>query len=700
MVPGLVFVFPLLYYFRYVFLNSGLLILQNDFGYLYFVHKAYLLDVWAHGHFPLWEPAEACGYGFLGNPFVGYFYPPNLLLLAVRLIAGSYSTWLHQIFTVLGVCWFALGLYRWLIRVYGQPAPAAFAAMVVSTCWMVSEFLRFTNAIHVLAWLPWGLAALHGIHHEGKLRHVYFGAFAIFCQVTAGYPYFVVYSLLLYGLYLSYLFWTTGLSGWRVRAVQQVAMLAIPILLTMPYTNAISQQMAATTDRGGGNFAYAVEYTYGPLDLIGSLLFPPVVTVEGNFYSGVFALFLLVVYFWRSDDGREKVGVLLGAMAFLSLMFGFRSFLFAPIWSVTPIINQMRVFGRMATMLLPMMAIVIHQGYALWWRELNKPPTERSLTTRMVASIFGVVLLVQGYLYVMREPLNAEYARLTVPTLPAGSREIDFLMYTLITLGVVMALSHVDWSKLRHAPALAFACMLWVVAQDTGTQGRYLWAQPVQQTLASMGIPEGQGLHKRMWAAAKMESDFFRLIRDYFELERTPNSGELTWRSLTRGIIPNWYYERYVDFLHKWGGEQATLNKLLGKQKLFFYTSGHDTPQGLLKDTTSSSELASKPVIKFFNGSELVLEIQTQAPGYLAWMDNWEKGWSARLDGKPVTIEQLLGTFKTVRLAQPGKHELQFRYRPPISSTAFAGCAIGLLGAGLLPWWRRRRNRLEAAVKA
>lgn len=693
-IPGLVFLFPLIYYFRFVFLNSGLLILQNDFGYLYFIHKAYLLDMWAHGHFPLWEPAEACGYGFFGNPFVGALYPPNLLLLAVRLIAGNYNTWFHQIFTVLGVSWFALGLYRWLMRVYQQPAAAAFAAMVVSTCWMVGEFLRFPNAIHVLAWLPWALAALHGAHHERKLRHVYFGAFAVFCQTTAGYPYFAVYSLLFYAGYLAYLFWTTGLTDWRPRVILHGATLLIPLLVTMPYTSAISQQMAATTDRGGGNFAYAVEYVYGPLDLVGSLIFPPVVTVEGNFYSGILAVFLVILYFWRGEDAREKLALLLCAMGFLSLMFGYRSFLFAPIWSFTPVLNQLRVFGRMATMLLPVMAVCVHQGYALLWQELRKLPSERALTVRIATAIFGVLLLVQAYLYVNRAPLNGEYAGLTVVSLPAGSREIDFLMYTLISLGVVLVLLHVDWAKLRHGAVLSFVCLLWVVAQDTGTQGRYLWAAPVHQHLKTVGVPSEGGLVSRVWAASKTESNFYRLIRDYFELDRNPNSGELTWRGLTRGIIPNWYYERYVRFLGKWGSDGARLEQMLGARKLFFHTTLPNSPKEFLADSRAADASASTPIIKYFNGSELVLEVTTQAPGYLAWMDNWERGWSAELDGQRVPVLELLETFKTVRLATPGKHVLRFRYLPPISPLAFVGLALGLGAAGSLPVWQRRRRKL------
>lgn len=698
--PGLVFVFPLLYYFRYVFPNSGLLILQNDFGYLYFVYKAHLLDLWAHGHFPYWSPAEAGGYGFFGNPFTAVFYPPNLLLLLVRLVTGRYCTWFHQIFTVLGVSWFALGLFHWLRRVFGRPSAAAFAAMAISTCWMVSEFLRFPNAVHALAWLPWVLCALHALHHEQKLGHFHWGVLALVCQATAGYPYFVVYSYLFYALYIAYLNWSDPGPLLKARLGKEALFVAIPMMLTLPYTSAVSGLMAVTTDRNGGDFQYAIEYTYGPLDFVGSLIFPSVSTVEGCFYMGSLAVFLLALFFWRGTDSRDKVLVLLGVMAFASMMFNFRSFLFSPIWSFTPVINQMRVFGRMATMLLPLLAVGIHQGFDVLAQQLARPPEERDLPLRPVWGIFGIILLLQAFLYWMRDPLNAEYVRLTWQTLPAGSRELDFMMYTLITGVVVLCVLRVDWAKLRGGATLAFVALLWVMTQDTGTQGRNLWSQPVRLSYAALGAPStGSVLHK-LWAAGKVEGDFWRLIRDYFTLDRNIGSGELTWQGLSRGLMPNWNYQSYTDFVHKHAADPTAMNQLLGKQKLFFHTKLTGNLRAFLADANSAAEAADKPQVTYFDGSDLEVSIDVKQPGYLAWIDNWDAGWSARVDDAPTKVEQVLGTFKSVKLDKPGKHTVHYRYRPLISGVAYLVCLLGLMGWAAFTWYSRRRSAPAAGSTA
>ncbi len=49
--------------------------------------------------------------------------------------------------------------------------------------------------------------------------------------------------------------------------------------------------------------------------------------------------------------------------------------------------------------------------------------------------------------------------------------------------------------------------------------------------------------------------------------------------------------------------------------------------------------------------------------GYLSFIDNWDPDWKAWVDGQPVEIELLFGTFKSVRLT-PGKHKVRFSYQP------------------------------------
>ncbi|MGA2094166.1 MAG: hypothetical protein ABSH16_12305 [Sedimentisphaerales bacterium] len=72
-----------------------------------------------------------------------------------------------------------------------------------------------------------------------------------------------------------------------------------------------------------------------------------------------------------------------------------------------------------------------------------------------------------------------------------------------------------------------------------------------------------------------------------------------------------------------------------------------------------------------YSGDELRWEIDAPAAGYLSFIDNWEQGWKCFVDDRPIEIELLFGTFKSVRLT-PGRHNVRFSYQPGLIPTVLA----------------------------
>lgn len=687
-VPVAAFLFPLLYYFRFVYPNSALLLLQNDFDWLYFVYKGYLADAVAHGHFPLWSPAEAGGYAFFGDPFTAPLYPLNVLPILTRLVVGYYNAWFHQIFTVLGVCLFALGLYHWLDKTYRRPMAALFTAMTLAASWAVADFMRFPNAIHALAWMPWVLSAIQAAHRSSRALPVYAGMGGLACQITAGYPYFVVYSLFVYVGYTAYLHWTAPGAG---RLLRQVALLGVPVLVTFPYTSAVSEVMKVTADRAGGDFAFATAHAFGPVDLVGAFVFPPVCTVEGCCYAGILAVFLLVLYLWRGRDVHEKLAVIVGCMGLLGLIMGFRSYLFTPLWSFLPVVNRMRVFARMMVALVPLLAIAIHQGFTLLVDDLDRATGERALGPRAVIGVLAPVFAVQALLYCVRDSFNHDYLSLQARLMPEGTREIDFLVYTLLTAGVLLIAMTIAWSRLRHGRLVLFAILAMLVTQDAGNQGRFLWASPLAKVLETKGGAPSGDLLGQAWGLAKRGGNFHRLIRDYFILDRRSETVGLTADGLTKVPMPNFGFDSYARFYRVAAAAPHELDALMGQQKLFFHSSLHDSATDFLADVQASVAAAEPPALEYFDGDELRLSLTTHAPGHLSWIDNFDAGWRAEVDGVRVPIALSLTTFKSVALSAPGRHSIRFVYRPVLSHLAFPIMALGLAALGAFAWWQRRR---------
>ncbi|MDQ6695749.1 MAG: YfhO family protein [Chloroflexota bacterium] len=80
-------------------------------------------------------------------------------------------------------------------------------------------------------------------------------------------------------------------------------------------------------------------------------------------------------------------------------------------------------------------------------------------------------------------------------------------------------------------------------------------------------------------------------------------------------------------------------------------------------------------------------------PGYLVLSDNYAPGWEAQVDKVPVEIIRANQVFRAVSLA-PGKHTIEFHYRPPLvyAGAALSGIGLGLILAIALAHLRRARR--------
>jgi len=86
-----------MYLFPYTWTIHGQYVgIGNDFEFLYYRFKPYLLDCLSHGHLPLWSPSEGAGFPFYSDPFTQTFYPANVFLTVFYRLAGGYSQLDHQ----------------------------------------------------------------------------------------------------------------------------------------------------------------------------------------------------------------------------------------------------------------------------------------------------------------------------------------------------------------------------------------------------------------------------------------------------------------------------------------------------------------------------------------------------------------------------------------------------------------------------
>ncbi len=115
-----------------------------------------------------------------------------------------------------------------------------------------------------------------------------------------------------------------------------------------------------------------------------------------------------------------------------------------------------------------------------------------------------------------------------------------------------------------------------------------------------------------------------------------------------------------------------------------------ELPAGPRQEYTPATRVEDTP-------NRIVLEVETQHPGYLVLADNWYPGWSAAVDGRPTPVHLADIAFRAVALPDPGRHRVTFSYYPKGLNAGLAISAVtALVLSGFLlcpPTWPGARKR-------
>jgi len=697
LLPLMVFGWPFIYLHPLILVFYGhyrAIGYQNDFITLYCNPKIYLLDNLVNFKLPLWSPAEAAGYPFYSNPYAQVFYPLNLPLALYYKILGGYTPLDHQIFTVLGVAIFALGLFVWLRLINSNLRAVVFATLVMSISFKVTEILRFPNAVHTAAWYPWILYSLTRIIFSRSVKDAVVSGvllwFFLICLCTGAYPYYIYYSVFLLVPYLlsfiirplrAQLFGEHYIHLKRALITLMLTVFAAAFIC-VPYLFSIRNLMAQTTDRGGNDYNFAVAHIFNLQHTIGSLVYPLFASVEGVYFFSITALLIILLYFFTSgikiippeNQNNHKFPssylscpnisvkiffiIWLGLISYIS--YGRLSYLFLLLWKYMPGFSHLRVWPRLNIILVPILAWLLSLAYASFEEMVSRASIGGDVKNRwkkwaplmLMPAVYGVILAVQSYFYNNR--IDNIYCNIywswCLERISPG--DFLFLLYGAVAFIVIMMLLTI--SRLRPFKSNLGLGILLIVLIAAATAemapvGTHLWTK------------ENHPSEKRVCLnVAKLNelSFIYNRFDGYYSLSLGPN--------FSVGTVDNWYLNRYVSFLKNTGNELEPRRTLLGVThagKVFFSKSiEHSTVEAFLNDASQYSQSGS---LLSYTGDELLWEIDAPVDGFLSFIDNWESGWKAFVDDKPAEIKLLFGTFKAVYIPA-GHHRVRFFYRPII----------------------------------
>ena len=101
-----------------------------------------------------------------------------------------------------------------------------------------------------------------------------------------------------------------------------------------------------------------------------------------------------------------------------------------------------------------------------------------------------------------------------------------------------------------------------------------------------------------------------------------------------------------------------------GKRIFLSKKIDHARIEDFLSDANlTESTVVPEMKVTRYDGDTLNLMIRNVEPLYLSFTDNWDPDWRAFVNGEPVPIRKLFGTFKSVQIS-PGKNRVTLGYRP------------------------------------
>ncbi len=720
-------VWPIVYFFRYVIPERSFsLALGNDFVEIYYNPKVYLLDLLATGGFTFWSPSEGAGFPFFSSPLPQAVYPLNLIAVWAYKLMGGYSPFDHQLFTVFGVSIFALGLYLWLSLLVKNPRGVIFAVMVMSVSFKVGELLRFPNAVHAAAWMPW---LLYGATLAVDVRRRRLGSGVIFLSavmiITAAYPYYLYYCLFLVPPYVCLMLSARcrrALMGrdcaTLLRPRGYLAACIIPALLGVavcsPYLYKLTVLLGQVPNRSAGTYEFATIYPFTWVHTLGSLIFPPASQTEGWYYFSITGLLMLVMLGagvcldrrtrrleavtddriglglprtpirgrsasvplernWNhrcmKDSSRDLVIILLVWVATISyISYGKHSYLFDLLWIYVPGIRHLRAWGRLSIVMVPIIALGIARAYSYYESMVRTSGCDHE-GQRLIRRLLGVLCLGGVGIAAVQLILlhGCEFDPYWQEFFEAahGTEYYFVVAAVLACTAICVPLGLALKRRLDSPAAMATILVVMVTAAtiDMFPVGSSQWSErPTEDSYQRFSIQVSAMLTESLITPRRNGGEMISL---------TP-----TFRV---GLARNWYYERYVSFYSRFFPD-GRLSPLIDAEELaaFEYLMGikdgrrvfctrridHVSAKGFVRDATEVDESVRPAVVLHrYDGDALGLTVYAGEPVFLSFIDNWDPDWTAEVNGKAVPYETLFGTFKSVRLA-PGESWVLFEYRP------------------------------------
>ena len=694
-----ILIWPFIFLFP---LSLGIIVMGNDFDLIYFSYKRYIAEMLSVGVIPLWSPSEGSGMSLIFNPFAQYFYIPGWINYLIYFITESLTLHTFLNYTIFGLSIFSLGIYKWLRSLKINLYICAIVAILIVCNLKLTELLRFPNAVHSAAWFPWILYGINSIAHNGKFWR---GFLVIFFSnsflITAGYPYFIVYSLFLFGFYIAIvcpIFLVSDKNNFKIVSIfslyiKNIIPFALSYLLALPWLLNVKFFLKNLVDRTENNWEFSTEHNFNWIDTLGSWIYPPASTTEGWYYSGILIsiliIFLITLLFRKDFISNIDRKLILFSFFFIIFITYFSwvqsSFLFKWSWENLPLIGSLRTWPRLNITLLPFIALLL--AYSIKYIELilrENKKIKSSVVTFILISFSLIFLQVCLNIFDIKDAeywgywqkLRFEYAIESTPNIigyfiSLYNGEI-YIIFNIISL-ILISILFIKRKKvnLRKFKLLFIFLLIFTVSAELFIISNLQWGLDKWKTnyvQTSNPLDELRlAFNKKKIIDTVKGNEYFR-DNKRFNVNYPDNYG---YNSHAKNFTK--YFERYGGKIKEGVNETDIyyVKKFYGNsepyKKIFFSENiKYENIVNFMKDSDLyeiNSNFNHRILLEKYDGNNVEINITTDQMGWVSYIDNWDRDWEAYVNNDKVEIYKLLGSYKSIKVKK-GFSNIKFQYKP------------------------------------
>ena len=242
---------------------------------------------------------------------------------------------------------------------------------------------------------------------------------------TAGYPYFIVYSLFLfipYIIFIPFLFNGYSFAKFNYEIFNFYILTLFSFLssylITLPWLLKVKNLMKSLVDRTENNWNFATEHTFYWKDTIGSWIFPPASSTEGWYYSGIIVsliifLGLLIILFDSKKINYFDKKIFISSIIFIFFItyfsWGKHSALFIWSWENIPLLGSLRTWPRINIIIIPFIILLFSislKYLTIYLKKNNRADLNRIIKFLILIFILFAVLQFIFYFFNFQ---NEEY---------------------------------------------------------------------------------------------------------------------------------------------------------------------------------------------------------------------------------------------------------------------------------------------------